>query len=136
MKSLKPSFGGLECQHMNMCVCVLSHFSCVKLCDPMDYNPPVSLSMGFSKQEYWSEFPRPPPGNLPDSGIKPMFPVAPALPVDSLPLSHRGSSYKFGRGLEGCRHSDLCPHSMSNLAVAVAVVAMSYRHSFQQLWQL
>ena len=81
-----------------MCVCVLSHFSSVKLCDPMDCNPLVSLSMGFSRKEYWSEFPCPLPGDLPDSEIEPMSPVAPALPVDSLPLSHQGSPYKLGGG--------------------------------------
>ena len=27
--------------------------------------------MGFSRQEYWSELPCPPPGGLPDPGIKP-----------------------------------------------------------------
>ena len=26
--------------------------------------------MGFSRQEYWNELPRPPPGNLPDPGIE------------------------------------------------------------------
>ena len=35
--------------------------------------------MGFSKQEYWSGLLFPPPGDLPDPGIKPMFPVSPAL---------------------------------------------------------
>ena len=30
------------------------------------------LSMGFSRQEYWSGMPCPPPGNLPDSRIEPM----------------------------------------------------------------
>ena len=29
------------------------------------------LSMGFSRQEYWSGLPFPSPGNLPDPGIKP-----------------------------------------------------------------
>ena len=29
------------------------------------------LSMEFSRQEYWKELPFPPPGNLPDPGIKP-----------------------------------------------------------------
>ena len=29
------------------------------------------LSMGFSRQQYWSGFPFPSPGNLPDPGIKP-----------------------------------------------------------------
>ena len=37
------------------------------------------LSMGFSRQEYWSGLPFPPPGDLPNPGIKPMTPVFPAL---------------------------------------------------------
>ena len=32
------------------------------------------LSMGFSRQEYWSRLPFPSPGDLPNSGIKPMSP--------------------------------------------------------------
>ena len=40
------------------------------------------LSMGFSRQEYWSGLPFPPP-DLPDPGVKP---VIPALQADSLPL--------------------------------------------------
>ena len=35
------------------------------------------LSMGFSQQEYWSRLPCPPPGDLPDPGIKHMSPVSP-----------------------------------------------------------
>ena len=48
------------------------------------------LSMEFSRQEYWSELPFPPPGDLPDPGIKPMSLVPPTL-TDSLLLSHQGS---------------------------------------------
>ena len=33
------------------------------------------LSMGFSKQEYWSGLPFPSPGDLPDPGIEPMSPA-------------------------------------------------------------
>ena len=44
--------------------------------------------MGFSRQEYQSGLPSPSPGDLPDPGIEPTFPV---LQADSLPLSHRGS---------------------------------------------
>ena len=44
------------------------------------------LSMGSSRQEYWSGLPFPPPRDLPNSGIKA---ASPALQVDSLPLSHR-----------------------------------------------
>ena len=35
--------------------------------------------MGFSRQEYWDELTVPPPGDLPDPGIKPMSPASPAL---------------------------------------------------------
>ena len=31
--------------------------------------------MGFPRQEYWSGFPFPPPGDLPDPGIEPMSPA-------------------------------------------------------------
>ena len=41
--------------------------------------------MGFSRQEYWSALPFPPPGDLPDSGIKPR---SPALQADSLSHEH------------------------------------------------
>ena len=42
------------------------------------------LSMGFSRQECWSVFPCPPPGDLPYPGIEPVYPASPAL-QDSLP---------------------------------------------------
>ena len=37
------------------------------------------LSMGFSRQEYWSGLPFPPPGNLSDPGIEPASPASPVL---------------------------------------------------------
>ena len=46
------------------------------------------LSIGFSRQEYWIGLPCPPPGDLPDPGIKPESSASPALQVDSLPLGH------------------------------------------------
>ena len=52
----------------------------------MDCSLPGS-SMEFSRQEYCSGFPFSPPGGLPDSRIKPVSPVSPALQMDSLPLS-------------------------------------------------
>ena len=41
------------------------------------YQAPVS--MGFSRQECWSGFPFPSPGDLPDQGIKPRSFISPAL---------------------------------------------------------
>ena len=48
------------------------------------------LSMGFSRQEYWSGLSFPPPRDLPSSGIKPTSPVSPALQADSLPTEPWG----------------------------------------------
>ena len=42
------------------------------------------LFIGFSRQEYWSGLPFPPPGDLIDPETEPMSLVAPALLVDSL----------------------------------------------------
>ena len=39
----------------------------------------VPLSMGFSRQDYWSGFPFPTPGDLLNPGIKPLSLVSPAL---------------------------------------------------------
>ena len=68
---------------------VLSCFSCVQLCETLRTAAcQAPLSMGFSRREYYSGLPCPPPGNLPDPGIKP---GPPALQADSLLLSHQGS---------------------------------------------
>ena len=53
------------------------------------------LSMGFSRQEYWSGLPFPSPGDLPDPGIKPGSPVSPALQADSLPSEAPGKHSGF-----------------------------------------
>ena len=53
---------------------------------PWTIDHQTSLSMGFSRQEYWSEFPFPSPGDLAGPRIEP---ASPAL-VNSLPLSHQG----------------------------------------------
>ena len=55
---------------------------------PWTVAPQVPLCMGFPRQEYWSEFPFPSPGDRPDPGVKPL---SPASASDSLPLSHLGS---------------------------------------------
>ena len=52
------------------------------------------LSMGFSRQEYWSGLPFPSPGDLPDPGIEFKSPVAPALQADSLPRASPGKPHQ------------------------------------------
>ena len=53
---------------------------CLTLCNPMDCIAcQTSLSMRFSRQEYWSGLPFPPPGDLPASRIKLVSLMSPAL---------------------------------------------------------
>ena len=55
----------------------------------------ATVSMGFPRQVYWSGLPLPPPGDLSYPGIKPEYPVSPALQVDYLPLSHRENQLRL-----------------------------------------
>ena len=60
--------------------CMLSHFSHIWFfvtLKNMAHQAP--LSMGFSRQEYWSELPCSPPGHLPNPGIEPTSVISPAL---------------------------------------------------------
>ena len=61
-----------------VCVCVCAQ-SCPFFVTPWTIACQIPLSMGFSKQEYWSRVPFPSPGNLPYPGIKPKSPASPAL---------------------------------------------------------
>ena len=56
--------------------------SCPLFVTPWTVACQAPLSMGFSRQEYWSGWPFPSPGDLPNSGIKP---GSPTLQADSLP---------------------------------------------------
>ena len=64
-----------------VCVCAKSLQLCPTFCDPWTAAHQVPLSMGFSRQEYWSGLPFPSPGDLPHPGIKP---GSPALEADAL----------------------------------------------------
>ena len=61
------------------CLCAKSLQTCLTLCEPMDCSLQTPLSTGFSKQEYWSGLPCPPPGDLSNSGIEPTTLMASAL---------------------------------------------------------
>ena len=67
--------------HPSKGFCVLSHFSLVRLSEtPWSVAHQFPLSRGFSRQEYWSGLPCPPPGDLPDPGIELESLMSPALP--------------------------------------------------------
>ena len=58
---------GSECQVMNAITLVVSNSLWPHGLEPLR----LPLSMGFSKHEYWSGLPCPPPRDLPNPGIKP-----------------------------------------------------------------
>ena len=60
----------------SVCVFVLSRFSGVRLFATLwTVAHKAPLSVGFSRQEYWSGLPFLPPGDLPDAGIEPVYPA-------------------------------------------------------------
>ena len=64
--------------------CLLGHFSHVQLFATLwtvahQDSLEIPLLLGFSRQEYWSELPCPPPGDLPNPGIYPVFLMSPTL---------------------------------------------------------
>ena len=63
-------------KEINTFVCVCS---VVSNSDPRNCSCQAPLSVGFSRQEYWSGLPFPTPGNLPDPGSQPASLVSPAL---------------------------------------------------------
>ena len=99
------------------------------LCDPMGCSPPGPLSMGFSRQEYWSGLPYPYPRNLPDPGIEPASLVYTALQVDSLSLN-------YGRS-PNSTHGGLVAKSCPTLATPWTVAhqaPLSMGFSRQEYW--
>ena len=87
--------------------CVLSHFSHAWLfATPWTVAPQALLSMGFSRQEYWSGVPFPSPGDLPDPGIEPR---SPALEADTLTSEPPGKRCANGKCIQKGRRVSWAP---------------------------
>ena len=85
VRTCRRGFSGLACF---AALCMFAQSSPI-LSDPMGFSPPGSSLHGISRQEYWSELPFLPPGDLPDPGIKPTSPESPTLAGGFLPtVSH------------------------------------------------
>ena len=76
---------------------------CLILWDPMDGSPPDSSSMGFSRQEYWSKSPCPPPGDLPNLGIELSSLASPALACRFFTISTTWEAQRFSAFIS-CLH--------------------------------
>ena len=81
------------CVCVCVCVCVFV-FSCIQLfVTPMTVAVEMSLSMGFSRNEYWSKLPFPTPEGLTDPGTQPASLACPALAGGFFTMASPG---KFG----------------------------------------
>ena len=65
--------------YMSVCMCAKSFQSCLTLCNLWVVAHQAPLSMGVSRQEYWSGLSCPPPGDLPNPGIELTSLMSPAL---------------------------------------------------------
>ena len=112
-----------------LCCCLVAK-SCLTLGTPQTVvTHQAPLSMGFSRQEYWSGLQFLSPGDLPDPGIKP---ESAALQVDSLPLNHWGSPgqmVQFSSVAQSCLilHNPM-DHNMPGLPVHHQLPESSQTH--------
>ena len=83
--------GGIS-YHCPLLVCVCAQ-SCPTLCNPMDVACQASLSVEFSRQEYWSGLPFPFPEDLPNPGIKLASLESPALAGGFFTTAPSGKPY-------------------------------------------
>ena len=117
---------------MYMLLLLLSCFSRVRLCVTLwttDHLAP--LSMGFSRQEYWSGLLCPPPGSLPNQGIESVSLTSPVLVGRFYHLVPPGKPL-IGSGGGGVV-TKLCPTLVTPWTVACQV-PLSMGFSRQEYW--
>ena len=81
-----------------MCACVLSRVQLFVTSWTVALQ--ALLSVGFPRQEYWSGFSFPPPGDLPDPRIEPVSPMSPALQTDFLPAEPLGKPWIYTKRIQ------------------------------------
>ena len=104
---------------------MLNCFSRVRLCaTPWTIACQAPLSMGFSRQEYWSGLPCPPPWDLPDPGIETTSLKSPALAGGFFTTSatwEAGVPSSLENHENHCRTSSTIPSSLRVLEVGVSL---------------
>ena len=88
---LEELFGGMELSEIFLCAKSFIQL-CLTLCNPVVARQ-APLSMGFSRQKYWSGLPFPPPGDPPDPGIKPLSLMSPVLAGRFFTTDRRGITF-------------------------------------------
>ena len=89
------------------CACVLSRFSGVQpFANLQVVAHQAPLSMGFSKQEYWSGLTFPSPGDLPNQGIQPMSLISLELAGGFFTTSTNWEARTLVNVIPNCRFSN------------------------------
>ena len=111
---------------------LVTHF-CSTLCDPMDCSLPGSSVHGFSRQEYLSGLPCPPPGDLPIPGIEPTSLMSPALTGEFFTTS---ATWEVQCSLSTQLFSLLSRTFPSSMGPAVLGCEMQLKKSLQTWWKI
>ena len=112
--------------NIQLWMCMLSCFNRVQLfAAPWTVACQALLSMGFSRQEYWSGMPCPPPGFLPDPGIEPTSFTSPSLAGGFFITSTTWEALSWGHFLS---ISDACKTWRSRLATSHPIQVFPGRH--------
>ena len=132
--------------YSKVCACVLSHFSHVWLfATTWTVARQAPLSTGFTRQEHWSGWPCPPPGDLPGPGIEPASLVSPALAGELFTASatweaqskmerrQNGVSPVIAGGTEGRKLSTDGVSQPLGLMMALAIWRASWSNTVPQI---
>ena len=127
------SSGQINTHRCSMHCAVLSRFSHVQLFVTLwTVAHQLPLSMGFSRQGYWSGLPFPSPEDLPNPGIKP---ESPALQVDSLPSElPRKPQITCERGIIILHFEDKETESQGNYVPVKVAVPFMERNILLSSW--
>ena len=92
---------------ISVCVCAKWLQWCPTLCTPWTVALQALLSMGFSRQEYWSGLPFPSPQGLPEPGIEPASLTSPALAGRFFTTSATWEAHKSPSALSYCYYHSI-----------------------------
>ena len=109
-----------------LCVCAESLQSCLSV-TPWTVAHQAPLSMGFSRQEYWSGLPCPPPGDLPDPGIKCMYLMPPALAGGFFTTNSPGKPTLVYTLLVNSFMQSRCEQSFSETSKKIFLMRIAFR---------
>ena len=97
---------------------------------PWTVSHQVPLSMGFSRQEYWSGLPLPTPGDLPDPGIKPTSLVSPALAGSVFAISATWEDSQIYRREENTGGKRKLPLDAAKMMQGTVPISLGIFHCF------